>query len=123
MNNCGDIMLFYQRSMHGIALIPIWLVFFALGSVHAQPASTITYTHPDLRAVLLSMVEVDEEVRSELIEKGMGNLDDVDFARQQAVDEALTKTLLKIISRYGWPTSEMVGKEGVYGAYIFDSTC
>ena len=48
----------------------------------------------------------------------MGNLDSLDIARQAAVDETLTKMLLKIIKSYGWPTSEMVGKDGVAAAWL-----
>ena len=84
----------------------------------AQVASNATYTHPDLRSVLLSMVEIDEEVRTELIEKGLGNLDTVDITRQQAIDEALTKMVVRIVEQYGWPTSEMVGRDGVYSTFL-----
>ena len=77
-----------------------------------------TYTHPDLRMVLLSMEAIDEEIRSEIIEKGVGNLDTVDFTRQLTVDETLTKILLRIVEEYGWPTSQMVGKDAVYSAFL-----
>lgn len=64
------------------------------------------------------LAEVDAEVRTEMVNKGFGNVDTLDMVRQQAIDEANARILDKIIKNYGWPTSEMVGLDGVAAAFL-----
>ena len=84
----------------------------------AQSGIDQNVLYPDLKQVLMVMVEVDQEIRNELISKGFGRLDSLDILRQKAIDEANTKILDKLLKNYGWPTREMVGQEGVDAAFL-----
>ena len=90
-------------------------VFCVSSSAHAQSGNVL---YPDLKKVLLVMAEVNEEVRSETMDKGFGNVNTLDIVRQQAIDEANARILDKIIKNYGWPTSEMIGLDGVAAAFL-----
>lgn len=87
-------------------------------SALAQSKDAGSALYPGLRSVLLAIAEVDQEVRSEMVGKGYGNLDSLDVARQQIVDETNIKILDKLVSDYGWPTREMVGRDGVKAAFL-----
>ena len=92
------------------------LCMLCLSAESSAQSNNVLY--PDLRKMLVIMAEIDVEVRAELMGKGFGNVDSLDIIRQQAIDEAHTKILDKIIQNYGWPTREMVGQEGVDAAFL-----
>jgi len=105
----------------GLKLVYILLLICSLSVVSnsfAQSGIDRNVLYPDLKQVLMVMVEVDQEIRNELISKGFGRVDSLDILRQKAIDEANTKILDKLLENYGWPTREMVGKEGVDAAFL-----
>ena len=53
-----------------------------------------------------------------MIGKGWDNVDSLDVARQDSVDEANRVRLKEIIQQHGWPMSEMVGRDGVEAAFF-----
>lgn len=105
----------------GLKLTYFLLLFCSLSVVStsfAQSGIDQNVLYPDLKQVLMVMVEVDQEIRTELISKGFGRVDSLDILRQKAIDEANTKILDKLLQNYGWPTREMVGNEGVEAAFL-----
>jgi hypothetical protein len=89
-----------------------WRHLIAVGLLMA--ASTIAYTangtHEALRVELLKMAADDQDVR-QVTEK-------VDFRRWKAVDVANRARMKEIVSNFGWPTYEMVGKDGANAAWL-----
>ncbi len=103
------------RIRKGFLLASVLLIPAA--GVYAQEAGPAGITHPELRTVLLSMHEIDQAVREELVGKGFGNLNSLDLTRQQAVDDTNVRLLSKMIQEYGWPDRAMVGLDGVKAAF------
>ena len=94
------------------------LTLSVVSNSFAQSGIDRNVLYPDLKQTLMVMAEVDQEIRNELISKGFGRVDSLDIIRQKAIDEANTKILDKLIRNYGWPTREMVGKDGVDAAFL-----
>ena len=96
-------------------------LFFAAvllcGGAQAQDADSLQVENLALRTELLRMVEADQAIRHELIEKGIENADSLSRARMDSVDAATQARLEQIIRQHGWPTSEVVGRDGVGAAY------
>ena len=94
------------------------LVLFVLSQPAFSQDDSLIVGNPNLRLFLLNLEEVDQGIRAELAAKGVGYLDEVDIARQKAIDEANQAHLEKIVDRYGWPTRYMVGEDGVAAAFL-----
>ena len=95
------------------------LCFVLLLSNHqAQDAGNPPVKEPALRRELLKRVEQDQAIRNELISKGVKNPDRAILARMQAIDAANTERMRAIVSRYGWPAPELVGRDGAEAAFL-----
>lgn len=71
-----------------------------------------------LRRELLRMLQAEQEVRARLFVPGTGEVDPSVVPEMQAIDAANRARLKQIISRYGWPTSEWAGRDGVHAAFL-----
>lgn len=69
-------------------------------------------THPGLRTELLRMSEKDQTAR-------LGDLNDPQTAKRMlAVDARNLPRIVKIIAEHGFPTTEMVGRDGFNAAWL-----
>jgi hypothetical protein len=89
-----------------------------LSNAQAQGAGNPPVKEPALRRELLKRVEQDQAIRNELISKGVKNPDRAVLARMQAIDAANTERMRGIVSRYGWPSPELVGRDGAEAAFL-----
>ena len=105
-----------QTSMRYLITLSLLCAFASQAG--AQPGNSPSVQSPELRQTLLAMYEADQAVRLGMIEKGWDNIDSLDVARQDSVDQANRVRLREIIQRHGWPTSAMVGREGVEAAFL-----
>jgi hypothetical protein len=82
---------------------------------NASQASTIERL--DLRSELARMLDVDQEVRNELIRAGMAAPDPAIEARIARIDAAHTRRLLAIVTALRWPDLALVGYDGAEAAF------
>ncbi len=88
------------------------------GSLLGQDTQTPPVANPALRLELLRRVEQDQLVRRELIAKGVQQTTEEDVAPVRAVDADNTARMKAIVQQYGWPSSELVGKDGSEAAFL-----
>lgn len=70
----------------------------------------------NVKQKLLEMVKLDEQVRSDLIRRGV--LFDGYHPEMEQVHNSNADHLSKIIDECGWPTNDMVGSEGAEAAWL-----
>jgi uncharacterized protein DUF6624 len=108
----------FQAGMRKLSNITILCLLLPLSYARAQDAGQPPVKEPALRQELLKRVEQDQAIRNELIRKGIKNPDEAILARMQTIDVANTKRLRDIVSQYGWPGPELVGRDGVDAAFL-----
>jgi len=74
--------------------------------------------HLALRQELLEMARLDQEVRSALIQAGVGTPDPQLLSRMAAIDAGNTNRLQAIVEEYGWPGTDLVGVDGARSAFL-----
>jgi hypothetical protein len=78
--------------------------------------------HPteDLRAELLRRLAQDEDVRSRLIEAGLGSSAEADDLAHEVdeLDHENTDWLRSVVEHRGWPLSSVVGVDGAHAAWL-----
>jgi len=74
--------------------------------------------YPALRRELLDRVQRDQAIRRELITKGAQHPDPSLLSRMQSIDAENTRTMKGFINRYGWPTDELIGRDGVEAGFL-----
>jgi hypothetical protein len=74
--------------------------------------------NPALRAELLDRFEQDQNIRSELMKKGLKDPDPVLLKKMQDIDDANTDRMVDIINQYGWPGPALIGKDGAEAAFV-----
>jgi hypothetical protein len=89
-----------------------------LSNTQAQEAGNPSVKEPALRRELLQRVEQDQAIRNELISKGIEHPDKALLARMQAIDTANTERVRAIVRQYGWPSPELVGRDGAEAAFL-----
>jgi len=89
-----------------------------VSSNRAQEAGVPTIGNPTLRRELIKRVKQDQAIRNELISKGVEHPDKSILARMQAIDASNTRRMRVIIRKYGWPGSELVGRDGTEAAFL-----
>ena len=94
------------------------LALLLLSNTQAQEADNSAVKEPALRRELLKRVEQDQAIRNELISKGVENLDKAVLARMHAIDTANTERVRAIVGKYGWPSPELVGRDGAEAAFL-----
>ena len=94
------------------------LVLLLLCNTHAQEAGSPSVKEPALRRELLQRVEQDQAIRKELISKGVERPDKAILARMQVIDTANTERVRAIVRQYGWPSPELVGRDGAEAAFL-----
>lgn len=75
-------------------------------------------THPELRKELLAAAKADQDIRRQLIAKGMKNPDQSLLLKMLMHDMKHQASLKAIIAEHGWPTRKMVGANGVQAAFL-----
>jgi hypothetical protein len=93
-------------------------VLLLLSSIEAQEAGNPSVKKPALRRELLKRVEQDQSIRNELISKGIEHPDKAILARMGAIGTSNTKRVRAIVRQYGWPTPELVGRDGAEAAFL-----
>src|SRR5262245_61751456 len=93
-------------------------VLLLLSNAQAQDAGNPPVKEPALRRELVKRVERDQAIRNEFISKGAEHPDKSILARMQAIDTANTKRVRAIVRRYGWPSPELVGRDGADAAFL-----
>lgn len=93
-------------------------VLLLLSNTQAQEAGNPSVKEPALRRELLQRVEQDQAIRKELISKGIEHPDKALLARMQAIDTANTERVRAIVRQYGWPSPELVGRDGAEAAFL-----
>lgn len=94
------------------------IVLLLLSNAQAQDAGNPPVKEPALRRELLNRVEQDQAIRNELISKGVKKPDPAILARMQAIDAANTERMKAVVSQYGWPGPELVGRDGAEAAFL-----
>jgi hypothetical protein len=93
-------------------------VLLLLSNSQAQEAGNPSVKEPALRRELLERVEQDQAIRNERIRKGVEHPDDAILARMRAIDTANTERVKAIVRQYGWPSPELVGRDGAEAAFL-----
>jgi hypothetical protein len=75
-------------------------------------------TTPELRAKLLSLVQMDQAARDEPSHSMTDAESKAFYAHMLAVDAANLPQIQAIFDKYGFPTAEMVGRSGVLAAFL-----
>lgn len=74
-------------------------------------------SNDSLRTRLLELEKRDQAIR--MVPNGFDSMGSPDFlARMRAVDSLDAAALSEIVARYGWPTRELVGDDGVSAALL-----
>jgi len=89
----------------------------------ARFASTVPpdrMTRPALRRALLVRVEIDQDVRRRLVREGMEHSDPDDLLLREAaqVDGENLRWLKHVVRQDGFPSTAMVGSDGVQAAFV-----
>jgi len=71
-----------------------------------------------LREELLRRSSEDQAIRDEMIQRGADRLDESVLARMKAIDSDNQARLGAIINQYGWPGTNLVGRDGTEAAFI-----
>ena len=80
------------------------------------PASPVPVMAPELRRELMEMQLIAEEHREEVIKKGITNLTLAEVYEQRRIYRTHADRLKEIVARYGWPSEQLVGPDGVSAA-------
>jgi len=88
-------------------------------SSRATPSASIAAPAPDtaLRDELLRMAAEDQSGREDLM-AAVARKDTATLFRFMRAGTAHTRRLQQIVARYGWPTSALVGRDGVSAAWL-----
>lgn len=74
--------------------------------------------NPALRRELLKRVKQDQAIRNKLISKGIEHPDKSILERMRVINTSNTKRVRVIVSQYGWPGPELVGRDGTEAAFL-----
>jgi uncharacterized protein DUF6624 len=86
---------------------------------HDKRKSYVTpVTHLALRRELLAMVEQDQNIRNEMIKRGVDHPGEAVMARMDVIDKRNTLRMKRIIQEYGWPRPGLVGWDGTEAAFL-----
>lgn len=104
--------------MKKLSHIAILCFVLLLSNTQAQEASNTIVKNPALRQELLKRVKQDQAVRNELIAKGAAHPDKAILARMEAIDKDNTERVRVIVREHGWPSPELVGRDGAEAAFM-----
>ncbi|HEV8368063.1 MAG TPA: DUF6624 domain-containing protein [Pyrinomonadaceae bacterium] len=95
-------------------------VLLLLSNTQAQEAGNPSVKEPALRQELLERVEQDQAIRNERIRKRVEHPDEDEaiLARMEVIDTANTERVKAIVRQYGWPSPELVGRDGAEAAFL-----
>lgn len=83
-----------------------------------RQARVTLITNAALRAELLRMVEEDQLIRKEMIERGAERPSQEIQSRMKMIDARNTARVNKIIAAHGWPGHKLVGWDGSEAAFL-----
>ena len=98
--------------------IAIFCFVLLLSNTQAQEGSNPSVKNPALRQELLKRVDQDQAIRNELIAKGAAHPDKAILARMEAIDKDNTERVRAIVRQHGWPSPELVGRDGAEAAFM-----
>ncbi|MEN1706204.1 MAG: DUF6624 domain-containing protein [Planctomycetota bacterium] len=93
------------------------------GAPPAEKAEAAEVAMPELRAELLAMKELDQEIRGQLMELAQsGERDPAKMMplamEMMQTDAKHTARMKEIVEEHGWPKKSLVGKDGAAAAWI-----
>lgn len=89
------------------------------GRCMSQQPAPVTVSNPDLRAELLRRVVEDQAIAKEYYPKeAAGKLDPALIARRKKSLSDNAARIKQIVQQYGWPSPEMVGRDGGDAAFL-----
>ena len=91
------------------------LLLLSIGNVFAQPKPNQAPSNPKLRSELLAMAKQDQDLREKWINAPKNPKID---AEVKAVDTKNTARMKQIVTQYGWPSQNLVGKDGADAAWL-----
>ncbi|QBA63985.1 DUF6624 domain-containing protein [Muriicola soli] len=111
-----------MNSRQALLLLLLMTLFFTQQHSFSQKTKQSVQL-PDISKEIMKMRENDQKNRikwANMIRKGKNNSQKfIDFTREViAVDRKNTARMREIISRYVWPTYDLVGKEASNGAWL-----
>jgi hypothetical protein len=92
-----------------------------VSDAQAQSATdTLEVENPELRRELREMKQRDQQARQALIEKQKSGaqLTLQDVAALKSVDTVNTRRMKSIVEEHGWPSEQLVGKDGADAAFL-----
>lgn len=104
-----------RKVTHITSLCFVLLLF---SNTQAQEARNPSVKEPALRRELLKRVAKDQAIRNELISKGVEHPDKGILERMRIIDTANIKRVRAIVRKYGWPSPELVGRDGAEAAFM-----
>jgi hypothetical protein len=95
----------------------ILLSFYTYNTAVSSREKQMVYpTMPALKAMLIEMVDKDQAIRKTLAGVEQHSIDQIQSIEE--LDESNTEKLKIIFSKYGWPNSTMVGRDGVEAFFL-----
>jgi hypothetical protein len=85
-------------------------------AVSSREKQVVYPTMPALRAMLIEMVDKDQTIRKTLVGVEQHSIDQIQSVKE--LDKSNTERLKIIFSKYGWPNSSMVGRDGVEAFFL-----
>src|SRR5688572_25360267 len=105
--------------MRKLSLITnLCFVLLLLSNTQAQESRNPSVKNPALRRELLRRVKQDQAIRNQLISKGAAHPDKAILAWMEAIDAKNTARVRAIVRRYGWPSPQLVGRDGAEAAFL-----
>lgn len=85
-------------------------------NIKASKNEPTAVTHPELREVLLEMIEEDQHWRHKIRNTRFSNTAVLDATSE--VDARNMVRMKQIVDEYCWPTRRMVGRDGTHAAWL-----
>jgi hypothetical protein len=92
---------------------------FDLNNVTFSSGPAEKISNPALRDELLKRRDKDQQIRSEMTQKGAWDHPDEGLsARMRAIDQDNITRMRELLKQYGWPGPELIGNDGTLAAWL-----
>jgi len=92
---------------------------FASSAQYRTPQINVpSVSRPHLRQELLRRVSEDQQIRNELIKKGIDHPDQALLDQMKRIDANNTARIKAIIKQYGWPGPKLIGRDGTDAFFL-----
>ena len=92
----------------------LMFLFIVISIAH----SSVVFANESLQAELIEMGKLDQQIRKKVGEAGWQNASPELLDELKSVDKQNTLRLEQIVDEHSWPTSDLVGKDGVQAAFL-----